>query len=63
MKGRDKILTLNDAEQQLIVKGLYDIRSQLLQRNDPASDVEDLILRVIDAPHRKEQRRGEREER
>ena len=63
MKGRDKILTLNDAEQQLIVKGLYDIRSQLLQRNDPASDVEDLILRVIDVPHRKEQRRGEREER
>ena len=56
MKGRDKILTL-------IVKGLYDIRSQLLQRNDPASDVEDLILRVIDVPHRKEQRRGEREER
>ena len=53
MKGRDKILTLNDTEQQLIVKGLYDIRSQLLQRNDPASDVEDLILRVIDAPHRK----------
>lgn len=63
MKGRDKILTLNDTEQQLIVKGLYDIRSQLLQRNDPALDVEDLILRVIDAPHRKEQRRVAREER
>lgn len=63
MKGRDKILTLNDTEQQLIVKGLYDIRSQLLQRNDPASDVEDLILRVIDVPHRKEQRRVAREER
>ena len=63
MKGRDKILTLNDTEQQLIVKGLYDIRSQLLQRNDPASDVEDLILRVIDEPHRKEQRRVAREER
>ena len=63
MKGRDKILTLNDTEQQLIVKGLYDIRSQLLQRNDPASDVEDLILRVIDAPHRKEQRGVAREER
>ena len=63
MKGRDKILTLNDTEQQLIVKGLYDIRNQLLQRNDPASDVEDLILRVIDAPHRKELQRGAREER
>lgn len=63
MKGRDMILTLNDTEQQLIVKGLYDIRSQLLQRNDPASDVEDLILRVIDAPHRKEQRRVACEER
>ena len=63
MKGRDKILTLIDTEQQLIVKGLYDIRSQLLQRNDPASDVEDLILRVIDVPHRKEQRRVAREER
>ena len=63
MKGRDMILTLNDTEQQLIVKGLYDIRNQLLQRNDPASDVEDLILRVIDAPHRKEQQRGAREER
>lgn len=63
MKGRDMILTLNDTEQQLIVKGLYDIRNQLLQRNNPASDVEDLILRVIDAPHHKEQQRGAREER
>ena len=61
MKDRGKILTLNDAEQQLIVKGLYDIRSQLRQQNDPAADVEDLILRVIDAPRQKEQRRGARE--
>lgn len=63
MKIRDRILTLNDAEQQLIVKGLYDIRSQLRQQNDPAADIEDLILRVIDAPHRKEKRQGAREER
>lgn len=61
--GRDKVLTLSDAEQQLIVKALYDIRNRLRQQDDPAKDVEDLILRVIDAPNRKEKRRGEREAR
>ena len=63
LMGREKVLTLNESEQELIVKSLYDIRDRLLRKNDSANDVENLILRVIKAPTKKEKRREDRETR
>ena len=58
---RTKVLTLTETEQKMVVKGLYDIRQKLRDTGDPANDVEDLILRVIHAPERREAQRADRD--
>ena len=45
-----KVLILDSDEQQLLVRSLYDLRNALLQKDSSAEPVEDLLLRVIDAP-------------
>lgn len=59
----EKLLKLNSAEQQLMVRSLYDLRNAQLRRHGPTEDVDELILRVIDAPDRKARRRADREAR
>ena len=58
-----RVLTFDSSEPQLMVRSLYALRSTQLEKNGPTEDVEDLLLRVIDAPTRKEKRRIERKER
>ena len=48
-----RVLVLNDAEQGLMVNGLMDFRNSLLEQDKPTEDVNELILRVIDAPVKK----------
>ena len=48
-----KVRVLSDAEQGLMVKGLMDFRNSLLEQDKPTEDINDLILRVIDAPVKK----------
>ena len=56
-------LTLDDFEQRLMVSGLMDFRNDLLKEEKPTEDINDLILKVIDAPTKKEKRKADREER
>lgn len=63
MAEEKKVLTLDEFEQRLMVSGLMDFRNDLLKDDKPAEDINDLILKVIDAPTKKEKRRAEREER
>lgn len=63
MAEEKKVLTLNEFEQRLMVSGLMDFRNDLLKDDKPTEDINDLILKVIDAPTKKEKRRAEREER
>jgi len=58
-----KVLTLDSSEQQLMVRSLYELRNSQIQKDGPTEDVEDLLLRVIDAPTKKEKRRMNREAR
>lgn len=57
------VVTLDDFEQRLLVSGLADFRNDLIRDEKPTEDVDDLILKVIDAPTQKEKRKAEREER
>ena len=57
MSEEKKALFLNSREQQLMVRGLNDLRNRQIQNNGPTEDVEELLLKVIDAPLRKERRR------
>ena len=52
-----------DDEQQLMVRSLYELRNSQLEKDGPVEPVEDLLLRVIDAPTKKEKRRKDREAR
>ena len=63
MADEKKVLTLDEFEQRLMVSGLMDFRNDLLKDDKPTEDINDLILKVIDAPTKKEKRRAELEER
>lgn len=63
MAEEKKVLTLDEFEQRLMVSGLMDFRNDLLKDDKPTEDINDLILKAIDAPTKKEKRRAEREER
>ena len=63
MAEEKKVLTLDEFEQRLMVSGLMDFRNDLLKDDKPTEDINELILKVIDAPTKKEKRRAERKER
>ena len=63
MENNQLYLVISDAEQRMIVKGLYDLRAQLLLSGDPADDIEALMLRIMDAQSKAERRRSDREAR
>ena len=63
MAGETKILTLNAEEQGLLVKGMNHFRNDCLKAGKPTEDVEDLILKAIDAPPQKKRKWFEREDR
>ena len=48
-----KVLVISDDEQGLILNGMMDFRNSLLRQDLPTEDVNDLILRIIDAPAKK----------
>ena len=54
MAEEKKVVTLDDFEQRLMVSGLMDFRNDLLRDEKPTEDINDLILKVIDAPTKKE---------
>ena len=57
------VVTLDNFEQRLMVSGLADFRNDLLRDEKPTEDVDDLILKVIDAPTQKEKKKADREAR
>ena len=63
MAEEKKVVTLDDVEQRLMVSGLMDFRNDLLRDEKPTEDINDLILKAIDAPTKKEKRRADREAR
>lgn len=63
MAEEKRVVMLDDFEQRLMVNGLTDFRNDLLRADKPTEDLDDLILKVIDAPTKKEKRRADRETR
>ena len=63
MAGDKVVVTLDNFEQRLMVSGLADFRNDLIREDKPTEDVDDLILKVIDAPTKNEKRRADRETR
>ena len=53
-----KRLTLDRYEHGLMVRALYEEWHRMLAEGKPTEDIEDLILKVIDAPTKKQFRRA-----
>ena len=51
--GRVKRLTLDRYEHGLLVRALYEEWQRMKAEGKPTEDMEDLILKVIDAPTKK----------
>ena len=63
MFEQKRVIMLDSKEHALMVKGLNDFRNDLLEQEKPTDELEDLMLKVIDAPTKKEKRRQDREAR
>ena len=61
MSGEEKVLTLDPEEHGLLVNGLNHFRNECLREGKPTEDVEDLLLKAIDAPPKKKRGWLERE--
>ena len=53
MAEEKRVVELNGFEYRLMVNGLSDFRNDLIRDQKPTEDVDDLLLKVIDAPKKK----------
>ena len=63
MRAEKRVVTLNGFEQRLMVAGLTDFRNDAIRDGKPTEDLDGLILKVIDAPTKRQKRRADRETR
>lgn len=63
MSEEKVVVTLSDFEQRVLVKGMSEYRNDLIEDGKPTEDVDDVLLKVIDAPSKKPKRWGCREDR
>ena len=61
MSDDKKVITVDDFDHRLMVNGLNNFRNDLIKEDKPTEDVDELILKVIDAPTRKEKKKVDRE--
>ena len=52
--GSMKLLTLDRYEHGLLIRALYEEWQRMQAEDKPTEDIEDLILKVIDAPAKKQ---------
>lgn len=50
MTEKKRRIILTDFEHRLLVKALAQFRNELLENGKPTEDINELILKVIDAP-------------
>ena len=60
MEGK-RVVVVNSFDHRLLVGSLTDYRNVLLRESRPTEDVDRLLLRVIDAPARRDKWKADRE--
>ena len=64
MGSRDKrVVLLEEFEHNLLINGMNEFRNQLLQDDRPTEDIDELLLKLIDAKTKRELRRDPDRER
>lgn len=57
-----RVLTLDRYEHGIVINALNEMRNDLLEEERPTDIVDEVLLKVIDAPTKKEKRRDEARE-
>ncbi len=61
MEQEQVCVMMNDFEQRVVIKSLNDFRNTLIENDFPTDDVDDVLLKVIDAgPKKRRRHRNER---
>lgn len=55
------LIQVSDYEQRLMVNGLNAFRNDLIRESKPTEDINALLIKVIDAPEKKQKRKFDRE--
>ena len=63
MAEETRVLSVDDFEHRLMVNSLNELRNDLIRQNKPHEDVDELLLKIIDAPPQGRKRRAARDER
>jgi hypothetical protein len=58
-----RVLTLDRYEQGIVINALNDFRNDLIEEDRPTDAVDDVLLKTIDAPTKKEKRKDNYEAR
>ena len=53
-----RVITLDDYEHRVLVRGLNDSRTLALREGKPTEDLDGLLIKVLDAPAKKGRRFG-----
>ena len=51
--GKERKLQLSDFEHRLLINGMMAFRNQLMEEGKPTEDVNDLIIKILDAPRKR----------
>ena len=57
MHDSPRVVSLSEREYQLMVNGLNSFRSDCIRAEKPVDDINLLLMKVIQAPRKKERRR------
>ena len=63
MDGENKVVVFSDFEQRIMVRSLNDTRTNLLKDDCSTEDIDDLLIKVIDAPPERRRRWKDRDTR
>ena len=63
MTNAKRVVALTDQEQRLMVNCMRTARNEYIDKGLPTEDVSRLMIKVIEAPTKKEKRKAERERR
>ena len=55
------MIEVDDFDHRLLVNSIMEFRNKVIQEGVPTEDVDDLLLRIIDAPVKKPKRRSHEE--
>lgn len=61
MSEEKRVIAVDDFEHRLMVNGIADFRNDLIKEDKPTEDVDELLLKIIDAPTKKGKRKADRE--